>query len=232
MEYIISLCLLLLFYILVIHYMERIKTTRLFNALASIVIYSAYLYVVYRTYQLGGFDDWNFQNTLPTANVSPFMFSLMPLTWILPFKVKRHLFLLIALLAPGMLLSSVFGCIFNAMRDYRFHLHFLADYIAHFVLSLWGIYLVKSRQVRLCWRDCFISGSIIICSALLMVGLNVIFDTAFFGLSLNGKHNIYNMVVVDNSLISAIIYFVGLIIVMILGYLFNKLLTRKSNALA
>lgn len=229
MGYIIAGCCLVAFYVLVIWDMKRIKKTGWVNALASISIFALYIYTLYHTYRLDGFYDWNFQNKLPMANVSPFMFSTMPLCWILPKRVKKHLFLLISLLSAGMLLSTIFSCAFNAMRDYKFHFSFFADYVAHIILSLWGIYLVKSNQVKLCKRDCMISGSIIVGVALTMLVLNCIFDTAFFGLSLNGKHNIYNIVLVENSLLSAAIYLSGLVVVLLLGYIFNRMLNKKKD---
>ena len=64
---------------------------------------------------------------------------------------------------------------------------------------------------------------------LVMMILNLIFDTSFFGLSLNGKHNIYHMVLVSNSYLNALIYFSGLIIIMVGSFLFQKLLSPKRS---
>ena len=50
-----------------------------------------------------------------------------------------------------------------------------------------------------------------------MLVLNLIFDTSFFGLSLRGKHNIYNNVLTNNSYLSAALYFFGLICVLLMG---------------
>ena len=58
--------------------------------------------------------------------------------------------------------------------------------------------------------------------------LNLIFDTSFFGLSLRGKHNIYNNVIVDNSYLSAAIYYAGLIFVLLMGYLVSKAFSKDS----
>ena len=68
-----------------------------------------------------------------------------------------------------------------------------------------------------------------------MIILNLIFDTSFFGLSLRGKHSIYNMVLVSNSFLSAFIYFTGLAIVLAISFVLQKILLRvlkkedKSN---
>ena len=209
--------------------MKYIKKPRLINALVSVSVFALYLCVAYRAYKSVGFYDWNFQNTLPTANVSPFMFSLMPLSWILSGKAKEYFYRLITLLSFGMLCSAILSCGFNAARNYAFHFSFLADYLAHIILSLWGVYLVRSKQVSLRPCDSVVSGSLIVGTALVMLVLNVIFDTSFFGLSLNGKHSIYNVVLVENSALSAVLYISGLVGVLILGYAFNKILNRKNE---
>ena len=230
MLYIVAMVFLLVFYVCVVMSMERMKNTKVFNFIFSSVVFVCYLYVVIRTYYSVGFYDWNFQNTLPVANVSPFMFTLVGVIYLFPLKVRKHLYLLISLLCVGMLLSSVFGCIYNASINYKFHLHFLSDYIAHVMLSLWGVYLIKSRQVELTKKNSVISASIIIGAAFIMLILNVIFDTTFFGLSLNGKHNIYNNVLTGNSYLSAALYFLGLICVLEIGYLYSRLMSRKNIA--
>lgn len=223
MLYIISLVCLLVFYALAIRIFKYMKNTKLWNCIFAAAIFACYLCVVVRVYISVGFYDWNFQNTLPVANVSPFMFTLVGFIQLIPIKIRRHLYLLISLLSVGMLLSSVLGCIYNAAIHYKFHWHFLADYLAHILLSLWGIYLVKSRQVELRMSNVFKSAFIIIGVALTMLTINVVFDTSFFGLSLNGKHNIYNNVLTDNSYISAGLYFIGLSCVLSLGYAYSRM---------
>ena len=179
-----------------------------------------------------GFNDWNYRNTLPVANVSPFMFALMPIVFVLPQRVKKHFLLLISLLSVGMAFSSILGCVNNAAINYKFHLHFMLDYVSHFTLSLYGVYLVRTRQVQLNVKNAVVSASIIVGAALVMMILNVIFDTAFFGLSLNGKHNIYNNVLFKSSYLSVFVYFLGLIVILVLGYVYMKLVYAKASKIA
>ena len=73
------------------------------------------------------------------------------------------------------------------------------------------------------------SGLIIVFVATVMLILNLILDTAFFGLSLRGKHNIYNNVLVDDSYLSALLYYIGLCGVLTLGYGFNRILNRRPT---
>ena len=210
--------------------MKYMKSTKLWNTIFTVSIFAFYLFVVLKVYSSVGFNDWNFKNTLPVANVSPFMFTLTVVLHLFPLKIKKHIYLLISLLSVGMLLSALLGCVYNASINYRFHLHFLSDYMAHVMISLWGVYLVRSKQVAPTIKNTLISGSIIIGVAIVMMILNVAFDTSFFGLSLNGKHNIYNNVLTDNSYLSAILYFFGLAAVLTMGFFYSRLLAMEKTS--
>ena len=225
--YLLTLFFLLAFYAAVIGFgMKRMKRVWIWDLAFVAAILSLYLSVVVTVYKSVGFYDWNFQNTLPVANVSPFMFTLTPLALLLPKRIRGHVFLLISLLSVGMVLSAVFNCFYNTAIHYKFHLHFACDYLAHVLLSLFGVYLVRSGQVKLTKKNALISSSIILGAAVIMLVLNVIFDKAFFGLSLSGKHNIYNVVLTSNSYLSAILYFLGLSGVLLMGYCYVGLLKR------
>ena len=229
MLYVLTLFLLIAFYVVAIFGMRYLRNTALWNALFTISIFTLYLCVVIRSYLADGFYDWNFQNTLPTANVSPFMFTLVVIMHLFPKKIKKNFYLLISLLSVGMLISPALGCLYNASINYKFHLHFVADFLAHILISLFGVYLVKTGQVELSKRNCIVSSLIIIGSAVGMMILNVIFDTAFFGLSLNGKHSIYNTVLTDNSYLSAALYFIGLSLVLGMGYVYSRIIAKRKN---
>ena len=230
-EYIIALGLLCLFYAVCIFLMKYIRHFQLANIVFGLLVFALYISHSAIIYKNAGFDDWNFQNTLPVANASPFMFSLMPIIMILPKKIKKHFHLLISLLLVAMFLASVLGCINNASINYKFHFHFMLDYIAHIVLSLYGIFLIRSRQVELTKKNCLISSSIILGVATVMLVLNLIFDTSFFGLSLRGKHNIYNNILTDNSYVSALLYYLGAMLILFLGFLACKFFAKERFAI-
>lgn len=227
--YIFALCVLILICIVVIVLMPKFKNQNITNLIFFVTTYTCYLSLALIIYLDVGFDDWNFQNVLPTANVSPFMFFIIPIYFILPKKTKKYFLLLISLLSVGMFLSPCINCFYFYSISYAFHIHFVLDYIAHFSLFLWGIYIIKSQQVELNIKDSLISSFCIISVAIAMMIINVIFDTSFFGLSLNGKHSIYNQVLVSNSYLSALIYFTGLIMVLLLGFILQLLVSRTNN---
>lgn len=227
--YILFICILTAVYGLVIYLMKYMTNTRILNFIFSMMIFLPYVTCSLIIYSDVGFYDWNYRNTLPTANVSPFVFSIIPVIMILPRKLKKYGLTLISLLSVGMLLSTILGCIFNAIRNYTLHFHFTLDYIAHYSTSLFGIYLIRSDQVDLKRKNILGAAIIIFGWVTLMTIHNAIFDTSFFGLSLNGKHNIYNVVLTENSYISAILYFIGLSAVLIIGWVSSKLIKRFSK---
>ena len=229
MLYISALLAMIAVCVVVILCMDRFKKVRLTNCIFFFVTFFCYLALVLIVYSDVGAEDWNFRNTLPLANVSPFMFFSTLLYFVLPDRGKPYYLRLLSLLSVGMFLSPTLGCVHNAVIHYAFHPHFLLDYVAHFSLFLWGVYAVRSGQVTLGKKESLISGSFIVGVAVMMMILNVIFDAAFFGLSLNGKHNIYNQVLVANSYLSALIYFAGLVAVLFAGYFFSKLILRISG---
>ena len=58
------------------------------NLLFMGLVYIPYLLLSWTIYRDVGFQDWNFQNTLPTANVSPFMISTMPLLLLVELLIR------------------------------------------------------------------------------------------------------------------------------------------------
>ena len=230
MGYIIFLCALALLYAVAICLMRFIKNRSAANFAFCALVFLPYIALVIIVYRSVGAHDWNFTNTLPVANVSPFMFAITPLALILRGSAREYFCRLISLLSLGMLCSVAISCAYFASIDYKFHFHFVLDYVAHANLSLFGVFLVKSGQVDLKPKKCAISSSIIFASAAVMLVLNLVFDTAFFGLSLRGKHNIYNTVLTESSYLSALLYFSGLALVLCAGYAFLKLITAINNS--
>ncbi len=101
MLYLISLIILIPLYIVSIFFIDKLKKTKIVNIAFILVIYSLYLFVVIRMLTNVGVKDWNFQNTLPTANVSPFMFNIVFISLFLPKKVKKVIYTLVCLLSFG-----------------------------------------------------------------------------------------------------------------------------------
>ena len=229
MEYVLTIAILLIAYVSVILLMGRIKNTRIANLVFFAGVFGCYVIYTLQVLFLSGYNSIYFHGVIATANISPFMFSIMPIIYFSRGKLRKHLFILISLLSVGMLLSPTLNALTYAVKGYPFTFYAAWDYIAHLLLSLWGIYIVRSRQVKINVRDAILSALIIIGVAIFMLLMNLIHGTSFFGLALDGNHNIYHNVIVDNSYISALIYFTGLIAVLIAGFFYSKLFYREKH---
>lgn len=227
MWYLISLIILFFIYAIGIIFIKQINRNKIIDILIPILIFTLYLVCVLYLYNTAGISDWNFLNALPTANVSPFMFCSVIIIILLPENIKKYGYTLISFLSLGMFCAGAIALIFNAIRDYNFYWNFVLDSVIHVLLSLYGIYLAKTVQIFKTKNKQVISCFVIIFVALTMLILNLIFKTSFFGLSLNGGHNIYNVVLCNSSILSAIIYFVGLSIVLFSGYIFQKIIIKE-----
>ena len=230
MEYIITLFVCLALYTVGCVFLHRIPLRKeVVNVVFVVAIFVPYVYCVIAMYLDVGAHDWNFTNTLPTANVSPFTYCLAVISLFLPKKLQPYLFNLFALLSFGMVCAGSLSCISFALRRYAFHLTIAFDCLSHVLVSLWGVYLVKSGQAELSVKKSIQSGAIIVAVAIGMLLTNLAFDTAFFGLSLTGKHNIYNFVLCESGTWSAILYFIGLHVVLFVGYFYQRLLQGKRR---
>ena len=227
MWYLISLFILVILYVLSIIKMKhsKDKTLKILSCLPLVVFTIQLFVIVYWLVKVGP-NDWNFKNVLPIANVSPFMFTIVILVMFLPTKSRKYFNTLISLLSFAMLIASSINLLFNSLRNYNFYFIFLLDSINHVLFSLYGIYLYKTNQIFKDLKNNLISGSLIVVVAICMLIINVIFDTSFFGLSLLGKHNIYNVVISENSIVSVLVYFVGLIIALFTGFVYQRIISK------
>ena len=201
MYYWISLVLLIVFYVIgVLVIFKYNKKSKLVNSVFSMTIFLLYLFCLVSIYLDVGFYDWNFQNALPTGNVSPFMYTLVFISLVLPQNIKKYVFSLVGLLSFPMLCAGLISCIGYIIRDYTFHLTIFLDAFIHVLLSIFGVYLAKSKQIDFKNNKVIIiSCGLILLVANIMIILNLIFKTAFFGLSMYGDHHIYNLVLVEKS---------------------------------
>ncbi|MBE7086023.1 MAG: hypothetical protein E7366_02600 [Clostridiales bacterium] len=206
----------------------KIKQTKLVTILFPCVVFVGYISCVISMGIKAGVKDWNFTNTLPTANVSPFMYCLTPLMCLFPKKARRYLYALVALLSLAMLFAGLMNCVFNIYRHYKFHWEIALDAWTHVAVSWFGVYLLKTKQTVLDKKTALIGAAIVIGVAIIMLILNIFLHTSFFGLSLYGEHNIYNVVVCESGYLSAAIYFLGVSFVLFAGAIFQKILNPKT----
>ncbi len=178
-----------------------------------------------------GVENWDYFTLLPLGNIGPFMFFTLPFLFLLPKKVRKYYLTLVVLLSPAMLIYGLFDGIVLVISGRQAYATYVIDIFAHALFAVYGVYLVRSGQVDFDVKKSLISGSVILGVALLMLVLNAIFRTPFFGLSLYGEHNIYNIIFLKSAALSIILYFVGVAVALVIGYFFGKYLSLALDAL-
>jgi len=178
-----------------------------------------------------GFENLSFLNALPTGNVGPLMFFTLPFAFLLPKKARKYYHTIVALLSPVMLIFGVFCSISFIVMAKAFYATNLLDILCHAIFSVYGIYLVRSKQVDFEVKRNLVAGGCLLGVPLLMLILNAIFQTAFFGLSVYGDHNIYNIIFPKSAAVSIVLYFVMLAVALVAGYFYQKAMDIAHDAL-
>lgn len=197
----------------------------------TLIIFIPHIFFILAFYYRYGIDNWNVQNLFPVANINPFMFVMAFVVLFLPKPIKNVFYLLTALLSFATILAGISGCFiyFKLIPTYEFQISI--EWLSHLTMGLLGIYLILSKRVEFTVKNTLIASISIFGVALMMVVLNLIFDTSFFGLAFNGTHNIYNLIFIESPYLSALVYFVGLAGALFLGYWFLKLVIRIDKKL-
>ena len=166
-------------------------------------------------YQSGWFDDIYYM----LANISPMIFTVIPLTYVLGKRAKNYIFSTVAYLWFGMFVALFASPIneYLSRGGAQASLAYTAEALCHLVVSLFGIYLIITKQVELDlsgWRKAltFLYGAI-----LLGVILNYVFHLGNFGMNPYGGYGIYFIDIFRSYEATLLAYVAGVAIVVTLG---------------
>lgn len=187
------------------------KIGNIFFAVLDALVFLAFHYSRY----LSG----SFNNFLTLDNISPFTFTVIPFTLLMHDKAKDWYFCAIAFLTAGMfgamLVSPNYAYLFYYRMDAT--LNYTLDALCHLVCSLFGAYLVITRQVRPTLKN--FGKSVIVMHAILttMVILNALFHTRFFGMNPYENYSIYMFDFFGNFPATLIAFYLAIVVVLFLG---------------
>ena len=228
--YVISLIILISSYTAALFFLfKRDRDIPYLEYLLPITVMVLYLANVIWIYHDVGPNDWNFLNALPMQNLSPFSYCLCFLSAFLPKKVRAPIYAMFALLSVGMLCAGILEIASYIPRNYAFHLILILGTTPHFLLSFFGIYLIRRQKINLSGKTMLWGYLLPIAIAIVMLIINCIFHTAYFGLSVYGDHNIYSVVISDYAAVSILAYFFGLCFVLAIGYLLQRFLVLRKT---
>ncbi len=159
------------------------------------------------------------QSFLTFDNISPFIFTLIPLTYLLRERIREYAFSAIAFLHFGMLcavlVSPEQAYLFSFLEEAN--LLYTAEALCHMLAALFGIYLIITKQVRAdfkSWRRSVLFMYTVISYGVL---LNLIFHKSFFGMDPYGGYSIYFLDIFGNFWITLLAYYLGVLVVLTVG---------------
>ena len=152
-------------------------------------------------------------------NISPFTFTIIPLLYLAKDKVKDYAFCAIAFLHFGMLcavmVSPEQAYLFNFKAEAD--VLYTADAFCHMIASLFGIYLVLTKQVKPSFKSWL--KSIVFMYSVITFGviINYVFHRSNFGMNPYGDYSIYFLDVFHNFGTTLLVYYLGVLVVLTFG---------------
>lgn len=209
---------------LICFYRDAINT-KIFNIV--FIVCDLIFYFVWNIgmYHHGYLDD-GFETL---GNISPMIFTVIPLTLFMKDSVKEYAFSAIAFLWVGMFLALFI----SPEYSYVFHFNtqasviYTGEALCHMLASLFGIYLILTGQVKVDFRN-WIKSIVFMYSVILFgVFLNYCFHKSHFGMDPYGDYAIYFLDIFGTFEATFIAYLLGVMVVLTfgleLGYLLNRL---------
>lgn len=189
----------------------NIKIGNLIFAIADVFFFFLWNY--------GYFVRGSLDTFMTFDNISPFIFTLIPLTYLLKGKVKDYAFCAIAFLHFGMLCATLVSpeqaYLFNFLE--QANMLYTAEALCHMLAALFGIYLVLTRQVKPTFASWV--KSIIFMYAVITFGvlMNLIFHRSYFGMNPYGRYAIYFLDIFGNFWTTLLAYYLGVLVVLTFG---------------
>ncbi|MBQ9070961.1 MAG: hypothetical protein IJY23_06430 [Clostridia bacterium] len=212
--------------LLICLYKHRINT-KICNAVFIVADMIFFFCWNYAYAEKGWLDD----GFMTLENISPFIFTVIPLTLFMNKKTKEFAFSAIAFLHLGMFLalfiSPEYEVIFRMKTEAT--LAYAGEAICHMIASLFGLYLVLSGQVKADFSHWIKSIVFMLGTITFGVFLNLTLDTYCFNMNPN-KYSIYMINIFDSFEATMAAYYLGVFLVLTLGmqsaYAFNKLVDK------
>lgn len=207
---------------------------KLFNVLFAIV--DAIFYFIWN---IGMYRRGWLNNGFKTlGNISPMIFTVIPFTFIMRDKVKEYAFSAIAFLWFGMFMAMLISPEYTYLYDYNTEasLEYTGEALCHMIASLFGIYLILTRQVKLTIGS-WLKSMVFMYSVILFgVFINYFFHKSNFGMDPYGNYGIYMIDIFGTFEATLVAYLAGVLVVLTLGMqtgaLFDKLCTPKHVELS
>ena len=165
------------------------------------------------------------------GNISPMIFTSIPLTIFMKDKVKEYVFAAIAFLWTGMFLALFISPEYTYLFSYKTdaNLLYTGEALCHMLTSLFGIYLILTKQVQITVKN-WVKSLVFMYSVIgFGVFLNYFFHRDNFGMNPYGGYSIYFLDLFGTFEATLIAYLLGVLVVLTIGMQFGYLMCKLVN---
>lgn len=173
----------------------------------------------------GSFDFLTFDQ------ISPFMFTMLPLSYLMKDKLRNIVYQTAALLSLGMFVAMLVSPLEAHLGSYhdKASILYILDTLLHLNFSLFGIYLFISGTIKLEIKSVLSSAIFLHSVITFAVICNFLFHKNYFGMGYYSNYGIYMIRIFETYWATLIVYLLGVVLVLMLGYEY-ALLLRKVNS--
>ena len=188
--------------------------------------------IFYFIWNLGMYEKgWLNDGYETLENISPLIFTVIPLTLIMNDKVKDYAFSAIALLWVGMFIALFISPEYIYIFDFKTdaNILYVGEAFCHMLASLFGIYLILTGQVKANVKS-LLKAMVFLYSIIFFgVFLNFCFHRRHFGMDPYGDFSIYFMDLFGTFEATFLAYLLGILVLFILGMQIGQLLNHLSK---
>ena len=215
-------------YVVLLCNLKRFRHIKLMNFIFVFISFSCYItFVMLAMVEYHEvFDLSNRPDVLPPAKPSTLILFTCPIYLLLRGKAREWYFSFVSILSLAMIFAIFPVCIFSFLDGYSVLYFSILNVAPHVAFSLWGVYLVQTKQVEVNFKNAIIGGGILLFTLMTMLVLNKFLNTDFYGLATDDRFNIYDVKVVDNPHLSAFLFTMLLLIASVFGFFYQKLLMK------
>lgn len=183
-------------------------------------------YVINEYYRHGTFQF------ISLDQISPFMFTIIPLILVTKNKAKDIIMNTVSLLSLGMLVAMLVSPMEAFLGSYRKEASLLywLDTLLHLNCSLFGTYLFISGTVKLKYKSLFKGVGLLYSIIMLGVSLNFIHHKNYFGMGYYSNYGIYMIRIFETYWATLVAYLLGVVLVLMLGFEYGLLLVKLNKA--
>ena len=197
----------------------NVKTWNVVFVIIDVIFFFFWNYAAYQ-------NGWLNKRFMTLDNISPFIFTVIPLTYFMNKKTKEYAYSAISFLSVGMFVAMIFSPEHAYLYSYTDDASFLytTEVLCHLLCSLYGIYLALTDQVK-ADVPTLIKSVVFMYSVILFgVFLNYVFHKDFFGMDPYGNYRIYMLQLFGSFGATFAAYLLGVFVVLVSGMLCNGFL--------